>query len=214
MSQFFGYQLPRAMHPEVRRPGEGRLRAGRAGALPQEVFAIFQREYLEILHPYHLLTYRIFEENAGQGQVMVDFEGVIRTHRVNKEVMGRGNGPIDLLQRPAGLGADGIRVCLLQRARGGHRRRFQGGQLYPAPPRGRDVFLAWAWTATSALLPSRGFSAPSTGTRFADRLPESRHRKKAGIRQGMPAFMQGERLICQLAHRQKDPHPSTGWWAR
>ncbi len=26
---------------------------------------------------------------------MVDFEGVIRTHRVNKEVMGRGNGPID-----------------------------------------------------------------------------------------------------------------------
>ena len=95
MSQFFGYQLPRAMHPEfgalVKAACE---RAGRELS-PQEVFAIFQREYLEILHPYHLLTYRIFEENAGQGQVMVDFEGVIRTHRVNKEVMGRGNGPID-----------------------------------------------------------------------------------------------------------------------
>ena len=58
-------------------------------------FAIFRQEYLEVKHPYHLLTYRIFEENAGQGQVVVDFEGVIRYHRVNKEVAGRGNGPID-----------------------------------------------------------------------------------------------------------------------
>ena len=95
MRQAFGYQLPRAMHPEfgalVKAACE---RAGRELS-PQEVFAIFQREYLEILHPYHLLTYRIFEENAGQGQVMVDFEGVIRTHHVNKEVSGRGNGPID-----------------------------------------------------------------------------------------------------------------------
>ena len=59
------------------------------------MFAIFRQEYLEVKHPYHLLTYRIFEESGMGGQVLVDFEGVIRTHHVNKEVSGRGNGPID-----------------------------------------------------------------------------------------------------------------------
>ena len=95
MRQAFGYQLPKEMHPEFGVLVKAACERAHRELNPGEVFAIFQKEYLDIIHPYHLLTYRIFEENAGQGQVVVDFEGVIRYHRVNKEVAGRGNGPID-----------------------------------------------------------------------------------------------------------------------
>lgn len=95
MQQAFGYHLPKAMHPEFGALVKEACERARRELNPGEVFAIFQKEYLDITHPYHLLTYRIFEENAGQGQVVVDFEGIIRYHHVNKEVAGRGNGPID-----------------------------------------------------------------------------------------------------------------------
>ena len=94
MRHVFGYQLPKAMHPEFGALVKAACERARRELAPGEVLAIFQKEYLEVSHPYHLLAYRIFEENAGQGQV-VDFEGVIRYHHVNREVSGRGNGPID-----------------------------------------------------------------------------------------------------------------------
>ena len=94
MRHVFGYQLPKAMHPEFGALVKAACERARRELAPEEVLAIFQKEYLEVSHPYHLLAYRIFEENAGQGQV-VDFEGVIRYHHVNREVSGRGNGPID-----------------------------------------------------------------------------------------------------------------------
>ena len=95
MRQAFGYQLPRAMHPEFGALVKEACERARRELSPGEVFAIFRQEYLEVKHPYHLLTYRIFEESGMGGQVLVDFEGVIRTHHVNKEVSGRANGPFD-----------------------------------------------------------------------------------------------------------------------
>lgn len=95
MRQSFGYILPKAMHPEFGALVKSACERARRELTPGEVFAIFQKEYLEVVHPYHLLTYRIFEENGGQGQVLVDFAGIIRHHHVNKEVSGMGNGPID-----------------------------------------------------------------------------------------------------------------------
>lgn len=95
MRQSFGYILPKEMHPEFGALVKAACERARRELTPGEVFQIFRQEYLDVIHPYHLLTYRIFEENAGQGQVAVDFEGVIRTHHVNKEISGRGNGPID-----------------------------------------------------------------------------------------------------------------------
>ena len=95
MHQSFGYVLPKAMHPEF-----GKLvkkacdQAGREIS-PQEVFAIFQREYLDVKTPYELLSYKIFEEDGGQGQVIVDFEGSIRHGEETRAVSGKGNGPID-----------------------------------------------------------------------------------------------------------------------
>ena len=95
MHQNFGYILPKAMHPEfgklVKRACD---QAGREIS-PQEVFDIFNAEYLTVAEPYNLLTYKIFEEDGGDGRVIVDFEGTVRHDGVSKAISGKGNGPID-----------------------------------------------------------------------------------------------------------------------
>src|SRR5699024_1494259 len=63
MRQAFGYQLPRAMHPEFGALVKEACELARRELTPEEVFAIFRREYLDVHHPYRLLTYRIFEES-------------------------------------------------------------------------------------------------------------------------------------------------------
>ena len=95
VKQVYEESTQMAMHPEFGALVKSACERARRELTPGEVFAIVQKEYLEVVHPYHLLTYRIFEENGGQGQVLVDFAGIIRYHHVNKEVSGMGNGPID-----------------------------------------------------------------------------------------------------------------------
>ena len=95
MRQNFGYQLPKAMHPEF-----GALVKSVCDALGREisageVFDIFQREYLMVKRPYNLLTYKIFAEDGGQGRVLVDFEGSLRFDHHTVPISGKGNGPID-----------------------------------------------------------------------------------------------------------------------
>ena len=96
MQQSFGYELPKAMHPEF-----GALvkhacdEAGRE-LQPQEIFDIFRREYLEIKYPYNLKSYKLYEENEAEGdETVVHFEGNLRFRHEDHFISGRGNGPID-----------------------------------------------------------------------------------------------------------------------
>ena len=95
MRQSFGYLLPKAMHAEFGALVKAACDAAGRELRPGEVFAIFQKEYLDVTHPYHLLTYKIFEEDGGRGQVLVDFEGTVRYDHHTVAVSGKGNGPID-----------------------------------------------------------------------------------------------------------------------
>ena len=95
MRQSFGYLLPKAMHAEFGSLIKAACDAAGRELRPGEVFAIFQKEYLDVTQPYHLLTYKIFEEDGGQGQVLVDFEGTVRYDHHTVAVSGKGNGPID-----------------------------------------------------------------------------------------------------------------------
>ena len=74
MHQSFGYVLPKAMHPEfgklVKKDCDEKGREISA----QEVFDIFKNEYLDVHEPYDLISYKIFEEDGGDGKVIVDFE--------------------------------------------------------------------------------------------------------------------------------------------
>ncbi len=95
MHQNFGYILPKAMHPEFGKMVKKACDQAGREISPQEVFDIFQKEYLDVKAPYELLSYKIFEEDGGQGQVIVDFEGSIRHGDDTRAVSGKGNGPID-----------------------------------------------------------------------------------------------------------------------
>ena len=95
MHRHFGYILPKQMHPEF-----GALiqevcdREGRE-LKAEEVFGIFQREYLRVHAPYDLKRYRLFEENEKLDRVVVYFDGVLSCNGRNIQLSGRGNGPID-----------------------------------------------------------------------------------------------------------------------
>ena len=95
MRQSFGYDLPKAMHPEFGDLVKHACDSCGREITPSEVFEIFRKEYLEVTEPYHLLTYKIFEEDGGSGEVVVDFEGTIRYDHNTRAVSGKGNGPID-----------------------------------------------------------------------------------------------------------------------
>ncbi|MDD7647508.1 MAG: 2-isopropylmalate synthase [Ruminococcus bromii] len=95
MHRHFGYILPKQMHPEFGAiiqevcDREGReLKA-------EEVFRIFQREYLRVHAPYDLKRYRLFEENEKLDRVVVYFDGVLSCNGRSIQLSGRGNGPID-----------------------------------------------------------------------------------------------------------------------
>ncbi|MCI5651599.1 MAG: 2-isopropylmalate synthase [Ruminococcus bromii] len=95
MHRHFGYILPKQMHPEF-----GALiqevcdREGRE-LKAEEVFRIFQREYLRVHAPYDLKRYRLFEENEKLDRVVVYFDGLLSCNGRNIQLSGRGNGPID-----------------------------------------------------------------------------------------------------------------------
>ena len=95
MRQNFGYVLPKAMHPEFGTMVKAACDEAGREISAQEVFDIFKREYLDIHRPYNLLTYKIFEEDGGEGQVVVDFEGQLRFDHHTQPISGKGNGPID-----------------------------------------------------------------------------------------------------------------------
>ena len=73
----------------------------------EEIFGIFESEYVKLKRPYHLKKYRLFEENDTEDVVAVDFEGVISHNGQDLFINGKGNGPIDAFFRALGsIGLD------------------------------------------------------------------------------------------------------------
>ncbi len=94
MAERFGYLLPKAMHPEfgalVKAACDG---AGRE-LTPDEVFAVFDRHYLQVPRRYALQSHSFFEEAHG-GVSDVHFKGRLTVDGVEHQVHGIGNGPLD-----------------------------------------------------------------------------------------------------------------------
>ena len=95
MQRYFGYTLPKQMHAEFGAAVQAFCdREGRE-LKAEEVYQIFRREYLRVHAPYDLKRYRLFEENEKLDRVLVYFDGVLSVNGRDRQLSGRGNGPID-----------------------------------------------------------------------------------------------------------------------
>lgn len=94
MQQYFGYELPKAMHPEFGAMVKAACDETGRELRPQEIFDIFRRAYLEVDYPYNLKKYKLYEENDISGNTQVHFEGVIRFKHADHPISAAGNGPI------------------------------------------------------------------------------------------------------------------------
>ena len=95
LQRYFGYTLPKQMHAEFGAAVQAVCdREGRE-LKAEEVYQIFRREYLRVHAPYDLKRYRLFEENEKLDRVLVYFDGVLSVNGRDRQLSGRGNGPID-----------------------------------------------------------------------------------------------------------------------
>ena len=95
MQQNFGYNLPKAMHPEFGAIVKNACDEAGRELQPKEIFDLFQKEYLEVKYPYNLKQYKLYEESDAEGETVVHFEGNLRFRHEDHAISATGNGPID-----------------------------------------------------------------------------------------------------------------------
>ena len=92
LSREFGLDLPKAMHPEVGLLVNEKADSESRELAADEIYATFKAEYLEKNSPLELLSYNTGKE---PGKEEVSCSAKVRISGEEKEVSGRGNGPIN-----------------------------------------------------------------------------------------------------------------------
>lgn len=95
METTYGYVLPKAMHPQFGKVVQEE--ADRLGTelLPSQIFALFEKEYLDVKKPWKLVRHAFSEADIHDENTEVDFVGAIARNDQVIELKGHGNGPID-----------------------------------------------------------------------------------------------------------------------
>lgn len=94
MQSVYGYELPKAMHPDFGRIVKQACDDAGTELLPQAVFDLFNRHYVNINTPYALKKYRFAHCEDGDAP-HVRFEGVL-SHQGNEMALDAvGNGAVD-----------------------------------------------------------------------------------------------------------------------
>ena len=95
MQQSFGYDLPKAMHPEFGHIVQAETERAGTELQPKRILELFQQSYVEATSPYQLLKHAFQETVDETGRSHVRFTGTLRHTDTVFEVSGEGNGPID-----------------------------------------------------------------------------------------------------------------------
>ena len=92
----YGIQLPKAMHPEFGAVVKKACDEKGKELKSSEVFELFEKEYRQVVGPYRLVNYKIYEEkNEGDYLTNVKFEGTIKYQEGESVAIdGVGSGPI------------------------------------------------------------------------------------------------------------------------
>ena len=95
MEHSFGFDLPKAMHPEFGHIIQ--VETDRVGKEipPERINELFHQEYVDVKEPYKLLKHSFQESIDAEGHSHVVFQGTLRHTDTIFEVSGQGNGPID-----------------------------------------------------------------------------------------------------------------------
>lgn len=95
MQHNFGFDLPKAMHPEFGHIVQ--VETDRVGTeiSPERINELFHQEYIEAKEPYKLLKHAFEETVDAQGHSHVVFRGTLQHTDTIFDVAGEGNGPID-----------------------------------------------------------------------------------------------------------------------
>jgi 2-isopropylmalate synthase len=91
----FGYNLPKAMHPEFGVIVKAACDKAGTELSANQVYQLFKTEYLENTAPYALKSYHFSHESEDDGTTMVSFRGKIRFNNEETAISSQGNGPID-----------------------------------------------------------------------------------------------------------------------
>ena len=95
MQHSFGFDLPKAMHPEFGHIVQ--VETDRVGKelKPEAIYDLFKAHYIDAVKPYELVRHSFAEFTDEEGHSHVTFAGTIRHTDTAFQVHGSGNGPID-----------------------------------------------------------------------------------------------------------------------
>ena len=95
MQHNFGFDLPKAMHPEFGHIVQ--VETDRVGKelKPEAIYDLFKAHYIDAVKPYELVRHSFAEFTDEEGHSHVTFAGTLRHTDTTFQVQGSGNGPID-----------------------------------------------------------------------------------------------------------------------
>ena len=95
MQHSFGFDLPKAMHPEFGHIVQVETDKVGTELKPERIYELFKHEYIDATAPYQLVRHSFAEFTDEEGHSHVTFAGTIRHKETVFQVQGSGNGPID-----------------------------------------------------------------------------------------------------------------------
>lgn len=111
LKQYFGMDMPKAMHPEFGRVVKHESDRRGVELSKEDIYALFEKEYLTANRPYELKSCRFTDLAADGGENPVGFKGSVAVNGEEKEISGSGNGPIDAFIKALGqVGVSGCQV--------------------------------------------------------------------------------------------------------
>ena len=94
MNHKFGYDMPKAMHPEFGAIVQAETERLGTELKADAIYRLFKENYLDVDAPYRLIKHSFEEQTLGETSV-VTFWGTIQIDETVFTVHGEGNGPID-----------------------------------------------------------------------------------------------------------------------
>ena len=95
----YGIKMPKAMQTEFGHIVKAACDAKGKELMPDELFDLFQKEYRNVVGPYRLLNYKVYEEkNENEALTSVHFEGLFLNREHGSEpvkIEATGSGPIE-----------------------------------------------------------------------------------------------------------------------